>query len=74
MSTRPTKQDRALEYRGRALEASTLAKAAVLDRVRERHEAAAARWGDLAQLNEREAILAIQRVRTRRQTISLTGT
>lgn len=43
------------EYRGRAAEAMALADAAVLANVRERHEASAARWTDLARLNERQA-------------------
>lgn len=47
-------QLRADEYRGRAAEATALAGASILDRVRERHEAAAVRWTDLARLNERQ--------------------
>ena len=46
-------QLKAAEYRDRAAEASTLAGACILDRVRERHEAAAERWTDLARLIER---------------------
>lgn len=46
-------QLRADEYRGRAADATALADAALLANVRERHEAAAARWTDLARLNER---------------------
>jgi len=46
---------RADEYRGRAAEATASAGAAILTNVRERHEAAAARWIDLALLNERHA-------------------
>ena len=48
-------QLRADEYRGRAADATALADAALLANVRERHEAAAARWTDLARLNERQA-------------------
>lgn len=48
-------QLRADEYRGRAADATALADAAILANVRERHEAAAARWTDLARLNERQA-------------------
>lgn len=51
----PNNQLRAEEYRGRAAEATACADAAMLDNVRERHEAAAARWTDLARLNERHA-------------------
>jgi hypothetical protein len=46
-------QIKAAEYRDRAAAAFTLAGACVLDRVRERHEAAAERWTDLARLIER---------------------
>lgn len=46
-------QIKAAEYRDRANAASTLAEACVLDRMRERHEAAAERWSDLARLIER---------------------
>ena len=46
------RQTRAAEYHGRALEASALAEASPLDRVREKHEAAAARWRELASLSE----------------------
>jgi len=42
----------ATEYRGRALDASALAAASLLDHVREKHETAAARWQALAALNE----------------------
>jgi hypothetical protein len=55
MSTPPTQKNqvRAAEYRDRAAAAFTLAGASVLDRVRERHEAAGERWTDLARLVER---------------------
>jgi hypothetical protein len=46
-------QLKAAEYRDRAAQESTLAEACVLDRVRERHEAAAERWTDLARLVDR---------------------
>lgn len=49
------RQARAAEYQGRALAADTLAAASALDRVREKHEAAAAQWRALAALNERSA-------------------
>lgn len=45
--------ERAAEYRGRAMAATALAEASPLDNVRERHEAAAARWLDLAEMDER---------------------
>jgi hypothetical protein len=41
------------EYRGRAIDSAALAEASVLDRVREKHELAAARWTELAGLQER---------------------
>jgi hypothetical protein len=44
---------KAAEYRDRAAASTTLAVASLLDRVRERHEAAAERWSDLARLIER---------------------
>lgn len=47
------RQERAVEYRSRALAAQVLAEASLLANVRERHEAAAARWRDLAELDER---------------------
>ena len=47
-------QLKAAEYRDRATASSTLAEACVLDRMRERHEAAAERWTDLARLVERQ--------------------
>ena len=63
-------QLRADEYRGRAAEATALAVAAILDRVRERHEAAAARWMDLARLNERQAdAQEVRTAETKRQLI-----
>jgi len=55
------RQARAAEYHGRALDASALAVASPLDRVRERHEAAAARWRALAALSERVAPVPVVR-------------
>lgn len=46
---------KAAEYRCRALEASTLAGASPLALVREKYEAAAARWTALALLSERRS-------------------
>lgn len=46
-------QIKANEYRGRALDASALAEASPLERVREKHELAAATWTELAALQER---------------------
>lgn len=46
---------KAAEYRSRAQEASALADASLLERVREKYEVAAARWTDLALLNERQS-------------------
>jgi hypothetical protein len=48
-------QPKASEYRGLAAEATASAGAATLPNVRERHEAAAARWINLALLNEPHA-------------------
>lgn len=48
------RQVKAAEYRDRASDASALASASVLDHVREKHETAAARWIQLAALNERD--------------------
>ena len=45
---------KAAEYRCRALEASALAGASTLAQVREKYEAAAARWTALAQLSEHQ--------------------
>lgn len=47
------RQARAAAYHSRALEATALAQTSILDRVREKHEVAAARWRVLAALNER---------------------
>lgn len=46
------KQVSAAEYRRLALEASALAAASQLERVREKHELAAERWGILAEADE----------------------
>jgi hypothetical protein len=43
-------------YHAKALEAAAEAEASVLDRVREKHELAAARWRALAALHERGAL------------------
>jgi hypothetical protein len=48
------RQIQAAEYRDRALAASALAAASLLDRVREKHEEAAARWWSLVALSERD--------------------
>ena len=56
---------RAAAYHCRALEASDLAAASLLDRVREKHEVAAARWRLLAAMNERaDPVLAHKREET----------
>lgn len=46
------RQAKAAEYHALALDASALAAASLLDRVREKHETAADRWRRLAALNE----------------------
>ena len=46
---------RADEYRSRAVEEIAAASASGLERVRAKHQAAAARWMDLASLTERGA-------------------
>jgi hypothetical protein len=52
----PSKFDlKALEYRARAEEATTAARACTLDRIREQHELAAARWTELAEAEESRA-------------------
>ncbi|HEX4179346.1 MAG TPA: hypothetical protein VHY32_01005 [Caulobacteraceae bacterium] len=55
------RQARAMEYRGRAIEASALAQASNLDNVREKHVRAAARWNALADLDEDPGQAAIAR-------------
>ncbi len=52
---RQTVQERAGEYRSKAQVATTLAVASVLAQVRERHEAAAFAWTELAETEERRA-------------------
>jgi hypothetical protein len=47
---------RAAEYRAKALEASTLAQASVLRRVRDRHRLAAAAWTDLASAEDQRTL------------------
>lgn len=49
---------RAAAYHCRALEASELAAASILDRVREKHEVAAARWRVLAAMDERAELVS----------------
>ncbi|HEY3800456.1 MAG TPA: hypothetical protein VGL58_19055 [Caulobacteraceae bacterium] len=49
------RQARAAEYRDLALAATALAEASGLDHVREKHERAAARWSELAALDEADA-------------------
>lgn len=46
------RQLRAAEYRDREAEAARLAQASGLANVREKHERAAARWAELAELDE----------------------
>ena len=53
MSAVGTALGRAAEYRRLALVARDLADASALANVREKHELAAARWSDLADLAER---------------------
>lgn len=48
------RQVKAAEYRDRASDASALAMSSQLAHVREKHETAAARWIQLAALNERD--------------------
>jgi len=57
MSSAERRQLRAVLYRGLADAATGLAAASLLDNVREKHERAALRWGELAELDEREAQL-----------------
>jgi hypothetical protein len=52
---------RAVEYRDREADASQLAEASELTAVREKHERAAARWAELAELAERESVLLGER-------------
>jgi len=53
MSGMRTRLDRATEYRRLALAATALVESSLLANVREKHELAAARWTDLAELAER---------------------
>jgi DNA polymerase III psi subunit len=46
------KQVRAAEYRRLSVQAAALAESSALEHVREKHETAAARWADLAALDE----------------------
>ena len=52
---------KALEYRAQAEKALAAARACVLDRAREQQELAAARWTELAEAEERRAV--VNRVR-----------
>jgi hypothetical protein len=52
----PSKPElKALEYRARAQQATDAARACGLDRAREQNEAAALRWGQLAEAEETRA-------------------
>lgn len=53
MSGMRTRLDRATEYRRLALAATALVESSLLANVRDKHELAAARWTDLAELAER---------------------
>lgn len=48
------RQVRAAEYRNRASEAFGLATSSLLAHVRDKHQAAALRWNELAALSERD--------------------
>jgi len=54
MSPAAKRQVRAASYRDLAAGAAAAAAASLLSNVREKHELAAARWGELAALDERE--------------------
>ena len=54
-------QTRAAEYHAKASEAAALAAASVLQRVRELHELAAARWTRLAELEDSRALSLARR-------------
>jgi hypothetical protein len=56
MTAALSRETTAAVYHSRALEAAAQAEACVLDRVREKHEVAAARWRALAALHERGAL------------------
>lgn len=47
---------KALEYRARAQDAAAAAQASRLERAREQHEIAAARWTELAEAEEGRAV------------------
>lgn len=51
------RQARAAEYRALAIAAGVLAETSLLAHVREKHQRAAARWTDLALLNEQPIAL-----------------
>jgi hypothetical protein len=55
-----SRQVRAAEYRRLALDASTLAQASALPRVREKHELAAERWGALAAVDELPVVAPVR--------------
>jgi hypothetical protein len=56
-----TSQIRAHDYRAKARDATALAEASVLQRVRERHQLAASVWTELAETEERRAQSLSQR-------------
>lgn len=58
---RMKREARALEYRTREADSAALARDSTLDHVREKHQRAAARWGDLAALDEHEGSGAVLR-------------
>jgi hypothetical protein len=57
MTVMRTRQDRANEYRRLATAATAQATESLLAHVREKHEAAAARWTALAMLDEQSPLL-----------------
>jgi hypothetical protein len=52
---------RALEYRSKARDAEALAKASVLEQVRQRHVFSASMWAELADTEERRTLSLHQR-------------
>jgi|HubBroStandDraft_3_1064219.scaffolds.fasta_scaffold2595399_1 hypothetical protein len=58
MMTAAKRQARAAEYHDLAQKSAALAAASPLDRVREKHEAAALRWSLLATMDESPRTLA----------------
>ena len=51
------RQIRSAEYRDLAAQATSLAQASPLPHVRQKHELSAAKWTDLAELDERESTI-----------------